>query len=69
MNHNIIEKAQKLDASGKVEKAVKLLIHLVNNGDLIAKSSLGFIYCYRFYQNGEFIKIKEGEVLLVEACE
>jgi len=69
MNHEIIEKAQKLDASGKAEEAVKLLIPLVNKGDLIAKSNLGFIYCYSFYENGDFIKIKEGEVLLNEACE
>lgn len=69
MNENIIEKAQELESSGKVEEAIKLLIPLVESGNIIAKANLGFMYCFNCYENGKFLKFEMGQELLEESCE
>lgn len=68
MNETIIKKAQELEASGQVEEGIKLLIPLVESGDIVAKANLGLMYCNNFYANGKFKKIEIGQELLEESC-
>jgi TPR repeat protein len=68
MIDDIIKKAQKLFYEGKDDDAIDLLQPLVDEGNTVAKSNLGLILSH-YYRNNEFIKLKEGEKLLNEACE
>ena len=68
MTEELINKAQKLFAEGQEDEAIDILQPLVDAGSIAAKSNLGLLLAH-YYKNDKVIKIKEGEKLLIEACE
>ena len=68
MTEDIFEIANKLCCNGKEDEAIDLLSPLVEEGDILAKANLGLLLC-NYYRDGEFCRLKEGEQLLLEACE
>lgn len=68
MTEELINKAQNLFAEGHEDEAIAILQPLIEAGSIVAKSNLGLLLAH-YYKKDKFLYLKEGEKLLLEACE